>query len=377
LYQAAACNRAGKKANGQDWWWFNGAPRIGAWQRRSERDVSATKQQKRGKRIDINKIAVPMVRAQRKGGAILMAMAEAGERHTGRNPHNLPNLRASHSDTPDAKLKPTLAMLGFSWARASRWQFVAKLPDEAACRSGRQRRCWGSPSRRCATTCAKVAQQVRKIRAPTPPPPKPAAPLLLLARRIKGPLRPFDLDVRRSKVFCKPSGGLDGARFEKGFQKTLFSLDVRRSNTGKKCSIRRPARWRCCRVGRIGANRTLGAKTAMRQSDAGVDRRRRINGQEPGSIDVDVGDLVVRLHNRKHRASDDHDLGLVGDLVVAIAVLQSIDHDRERAEHREAFQRRLAERTPGRLRGIKEWRATRVNGKPASLRRRKRRKRRR
>jgi hypothetical protein len=41
-----------------------------------------------GKRVDINKIAVPMVRAAVKGGRILTVMAEKGERQTRRSSHD-------------------------------------------------------------------------------------------------------------------------------------------------------------------------------------------------------------------------------------------------------------------------------------------------
>jgi hypothetical protein len=60
-------------------------------------------------------------------GEMLTAMVETGERHSGRNPQNLPNVRVSHGATPD----PTLAELGFSRSRASRWALAGEIDDAA------------------------------------------------------------------------------------------------------------------------------------------------------------------------------------------------------------------------------------------------------
>jgi hypothetical protein len=68
------------------------------------------------RRIDINKIAKVQVRAIRKGGRLLIEMAQSGERpaHGGdRNP-----------------LIPNLSQLGFTKGRSTRWQFNAKYPDD-------------------------------------------------------------------------------------------------------------------------------------------------------------------------------------------------------------------------------------------------------
>jgi N6-adenosine-specific RNA methylase IME4 len=75
-----------------------------------------------GKRLDINRIAVPMVRAAVTGGRLLAKMAETGERATGHGDQK----SASHRARPIQ----TLAELGFTWSRASRWQLAGGLPDD-------------------------------------------------------------------------------------------------------------------------------------------------------------------------------------------------------------------------------------------------------
>jgi SAM-dependent methyltransferase len=75
-----------------------------------------------GKRTDINKIAVPMIKAMVKGGRILKAMGEAGERQSGHGDQK----SVSHRATPI----PTLTDLGFSRSRASRWQTAGIVPDD-------------------------------------------------------------------------------------------------------------------------------------------------------------------------------------------------------------------------------------------------------
>jgi N6-adenosine-specific RNA methylase IME4 len=74
-----------------------------------------------GKRVDINRIAVPMVRAAVTGGRLLAKMAETGERQTGGGDKRSP----LHGEG----VKPNLADLGFSSARASRWQLAGWLDD--------------------------------------------------------------------------------------------------------------------------------------------------------------------------------------------------------------------------------------------------------
>jgi N6-adenosine-specific RNA methylase IME4 len=72
-----------------------------------------------GKRIDINKIAVPMVKAAVKGGRLLKTM----DRDKGHYRKKL----ESHGAT---QAKPTLQELGFSKSRSSRWQLAGELSDE-------------------------------------------------------------------------------------------------------------------------------------------------------------------------------------------------------------------------------------------------------
>lgn len=73
-----------------------------------------------GKRVDVNRIAVPMVRAAVKGGRLLTEMAAKGERAGKGNRKQM-----SHGAT-----FATLPELGFSRSRASRWQLAGEFPDE-------------------------------------------------------------------------------------------------------------------------------------------------------------------------------------------------------------------------------------------------------
>lgn len=73
-----------------------------------------------GQRNDINEIASTMLEAVVKAGGMLLDMAARGER------------RKRADGRPEVSQRerlPTLRTLGFSTARAARWQIAAKLPD--------------------------------------------------------------------------------------------------------------------------------------------------------------------------------------------------------------------------------------------------------
>ena len=59
------------------------------------------------------------LRSERKGGKMLVEMAESGERHNGHGDQK--------SDSRDAS--PKLSDLGINYSQSSRWQMLAGLPD--------------------------------------------------------------------------------------------------------------------------------------------------------------------------------------------------------------------------------------------------------
>lgn len=70
---------------------------------------------------DRNYAAEIQLRAGRKGGQILIAMADEGTRHSGRG-NNRPELDSQ-------SVSPTLAALGIEPMRSSRWQALARMPE--------------------------------------------------------------------------------------------------------------------------------------------------------------------------------------------------------------------------------------------------------